>query len=57
MACLVQAPGTDLKEDQVIAFCKEHLASFKCPKAVVFMDMLPRNAAGKVLKTKLREMA
>ncbi len=50
-----------LKEDQqatkedIINFCKEHLASFKKPKSVEFIDAIPKNPYGKVLKRELRE--
>jgi acyl-CoA synthetase (AMP-forming)/AMP-acid ligase II len=38
----------------VIAYCREHLANFKVPRSVVFVDSLPRNASGKVTKNALR---
>jgi acyl-CoA synthetase (AMP-forming)/AMP-acid ligase II len=38
----------------VIDFCRERLANYKVPRQVVFRDVLPRNAAGKVLKRLLR---
>jgi len=41
--------------EEVIDFCKENLASYKKPRSVIFVDSLPRNPAGKVLKTMLRE--
>ena len=41
--------------DELIAYCRRHLAAFKKPSAVVVVDELPRNAAGKVLKRRLRE--
>ena len=40
---------------QVLDFCQEKLARYKIPKSVDFVDVLPRNAAGKVLKRELRE--
>ena len=43
-----------LSEDDVIAFAKERLANFKVPRQVEFIDALPRNLGGKVLKTELR---
>ncbi|MDO9497625.1 MAG: FadD3 family acyl-CoA ligase [Nocardioides sp.] len=43
-----------LTADAVIAFCKERLANFKVPRHVEFVDGLPRNLSGKVLKTALR---
>jgi acyl-CoA synthetase (AMP-forming)/AMP-acid ligase II len=44
-----------LSADDIIGFLKQRLAKYKVPKQVVFVDQLPRNAAGKVLKNKLRQ--
>lgn len=44
-----------ISEVELIDYCRERLAHFKCPKTVSWMEQLPRNAAGKVLKTELRE--
>lgn len=44
-----------LTADDVIAFCADELADYKRPKGVVFVDELPRNAGGKVVKRELRE--
>ena len=44
-----------LSEDNVLSFCDEKLARFKLPKGVAFIDVIPRNANGKVLKRLLRE--
>jgi acyl-CoA synthetase (AMP-forming)/AMP-acid ligase II len=43
-----------LTAEAVVAFCKERLANFKVPRHVEFVDGLPRNLSGKVLKTQLR---
>jgi fatty-acyl-CoA synthase len=48
-------PGESLKEEEILNYLKGRLAKYKVPKSVVFMDDLPRNAAGKVLKNLLRE--
>ena len=42
-----------LTADDVIAFARERLANFKVPREVEFIDVLPRNLGGKVLKTAL----
>lgn len=42
-------------EDELIAFCKEHVASYKAPKSVEFTESLPKNPQGKILKRKLAE--
>jgi fatty-acyl-CoA synthase len=47
--------GHTLTEADLLAFCSGKLARYKLPKSVVFVERLPRNAAGKVLKTDLRE--
>jgi acyl-CoA synthetase (AMP-forming)/AMP-acid ligase II len=54
-AVVVPKPGETLTQEEVIDFCKAHLASYKKPKSVDFVDALPRNAMGKVLKRVLRE--
>lgn len=46
--------ATGLTEGEVIGYCRERLANFKAPRKVVFVERLPRNAAGKVLKAALR---
>jgi len=43
-----------LTEDAVIAHCRAHMAHFKVPKRVVFVDALPKNPSGKLLKRELR---
>src|SRR3954454_10837530 len=56
-AFVVVKAGATLDEDTVIAYTREHLAKFKTPQSVEFMDALPRNPAGKVVKPLLRERA
>jgi len=48
--------GSDTTETDLMAFCKEHLASFKSPKTIVFCD-LPKTSTGKIQKFALREQA
>lgn len=55
MAVVVIKPNHALDEGRVIEYCRQNLAKFKVPKRVVFIEVLPRNAAGKVLKRTLRE--
>jgi long-chain acyl-CoA synthetase len=54
-AIVVRAPGSTVTAEELIAWCRERLAHFKCPTSVDFTDVLPRNATGKVLKRELRE--
>lgn len=54
-AYIVAKDGQSLTEDEVLAFCKERLANYKNPKMVRFLDSLPRNPSGKVLKNELRD--
>jgi acyl-CoA synthetase (AMP-forming)/AMP-acid ligase II len=56
-AFVVTRPGSELDEESVIAYTREHLANFKAPRSVRFVDALPRNAGGKVVKPQLRELA
>jgi acyl-CoA synthetase (AMP-forming)/AMP-acid ligase II len=53
-AVVVAAPGQTVDVDALLAYCREHLASFKCPKSVDVLDELPRNPTGKILKKDLR---
>lgn len=48
-------PGSKATADELIAFCGERLAGYKKPRTVDFVDELPRDAAGKLLKRKVRE--
>ena len=51
---LVLAPGCALSAEDVIAYCKEHLAAYKYPRVVEFSDELPKGPTGKILKRELR---
>lgn len=53
-AMVVRAGGSDLDEAGLIAYCRERLAGYKCPTSVEWIDALPRNPSGKVLKKDLR---
>jgi fatty-acyl-CoA synthase len=55
-AFVVLRPGQGITEQALIAHCRSRLAGFKTPKQVVFLDALPRNPSGKVLKRELREI-
>ncbi|MCH9641264.1 MAG: 3-((3aS,4S,7aS)-7a-methyl-1,5-dioxo-octahydro-1H-inden-4-yl)propanoate--CoA ligase FadD3 [Actinomycetia bacterium] len=56
-AFVVTLPGVELDEKTVIDYTREHLANFKIPRSVTFIDALPRNPGGKVVKPQLRELA
>jgi fatty-acyl-CoA synthase len=49
-------PGIEATTDELVAWCRKHLAGYKCPRYVVFVE-LPKTSTGKVQKFKLREMA
>lgn len=53
-ACIVLEEGGKLTREEVIAYCREKLASFKKPKYVEFLDTLPKNAMGKIMKDELK---
>jgi acyl-CoA synthetase (AMP-forming)/AMP-acid ligase II len=49
-------PGEQAAPEEVIDFCRRNIADYKIPARVVFLDELPRNPGGKVVKNRLREM-
>ena len=51
---VVLKEGKDLTQEEIIVHLKGRLATYKIPKGVVFTEALPRNGAGKVLKTLLK---
>ncbi len=53
-AYVVVAPGASVEEDDVIAHSEAHLARYKCPQKVMFVDEIPVSATGKVLRKLLR---
>ncbi|PEG61902.1 acyl-CoA synthetase [Mycolicibacterium porcinum] len=55
-AFVVKAEGASLDEDTIKTYVKEHLARYKVPREVVFLDELPRNPTGKILKRELRNL-
>jgi long-chain acyl-CoA synthetase len=55
-AFIVPKADESLTEEEVIAFCKERLTAYKVPRSVTFLEELPKNFVGKVLRRKLREM-
>jgi acyl-CoA synthetase (AMP-forming)/AMP-acid ligase II len=55
LAAVVRGPDDGLTAEEVLAHCRERLANFKVPRRVEFVDALPRNPSGKVLKAVLRE--
>jgi len=54
VAFVVRRPGTTVTSEELVEHCRRELARFKVPKAVTFLDILPRNPSGKVLKRELR---
>jgi fatty-acyl-CoA synthase len=56
-AVVVLKKGAAATESELVDFCHGKLARFKIPQSVIFTDLLPRTAAGKVLKRELREQS
>lgn len=54
-AIVERRPGASVTAEELIAFCNERLADYKRPRSIDFVDELPRNPAGKLLKTRIRE--
>jgi acyl-CoA synthetase (AMP-forming)/AMP-acid ligase II len=57
MAWVVPAPGQKSTSEDVVAWCREHMANYKVPRSVEIVEALPTTASGKVMKFKLREHA
>jgi len=55
-AFVVKTDGASIGEDDIKTYVRDHLARYKVPREVVFLDELPRNPTGKVLKRELRDM-
>ncbi|MFH1439114.1 MAG: class I adenylate-forming enzyme family protein [Candidatus Woesearchaeota archaeon] len=53
---IVLKKGKKIKEKEIINHCKEHLADFKCPKEVFFVDNIPKGPSGKLLRKELVKM-
>ena len=53
-AVIVLKPNIVATEEEIIVFCKKHIASYKTPKSVEFVDVLPKNPQGKILKKTIR---
>jgi long-chain acyl-CoA synthetase len=57
MAFVVLKQGQQATEKELIDFCRDQIAVFKCPRKIAFRDELPKNNTGKVLRRELREQA
>jgi acyl-CoA synthetase (AMP-forming)/AMP-acid ligase II len=54
-AVVVLKPGAQATEREIVDFCRARIAHYKSPKSVDFVDAIPRNPSGKILKRVLRE--
>ena len=52
---VILAEDASISEDEIIAYSREKIAGFKCPKTIKFINEIPRNPTGKVLRRELRE--
>ena len=57
MACVILKEGETSTEEEIKAYVRDHMAKHKTPRYVAFVDAFPMNAAGKILKYKMREDA
>ena len=53
MAVVIPRPAMDLLEAELVSYCRQHLAAYKCPRVFQFRTELPKNTLGKVLKGEL----
>jgi acyl-CoA synthetase (AMP-forming)/AMP-acid ligase II len=56
-AFIVVAPGAETTEQELLAWCREHLAAYQVPAFVTFTDHLPRNSVGKLIRAELQDAA
>ena len=54
VAAVVTKPGSRVKPQEIQEFCKEHLHNWKCPKDIVFLEELPKNRMGKILRDEVK---
>ena len=52
---IMEESKNDVSLEDIIAFCKERMATFKVPKKIVIVDEIPKNAVGKIMRRELRE--
>jgi acyl-CoA synthetase (AMP-forming)/AMP-acid ligase II len=56
VAAVIASGEASLTEQQVIDHCRTHVAGYKCPRRVLFVDELPRNATGKIVRARIRDL-
>ncbi|MNF75808.1 Long-chain-fatty-acid--CoA ligase [compost metagenome] len=54
-AVIICKPGATVSDEEVVAYCRQRIAGYKCPRSVEFRESLPLSSVGKVLKTDLRQ--
>jgi acyl-coenzyme A synthetase/AMP-(fatty) acid ligase len=53
---VVLLAGQTATEEEIIAWSREHIAAYKCPRKVIFLEDLPKSSVGKILRRELRDM-
>ncbi len=57
LAYVVLKPGGEASEEELVEYCRSHLAKYKCPKSIEFLDAMPKTPIGKIQKKELRKLA
>jgi long-chain acyl-CoA synthetase len=55
-ACIVANPGMDISREAIVAHCQEHLAAYKIPRAVQFIEQVPMTSSGKMMRRLLKDL-
>ena len=55
-AYIVLKPGVEGDADAIIAHCRNHLAAYKCPRRVQFVEDVPKTSTGKILRRELKTL-
>jgi malonyl-CoA/methylmalonyl-CoA synthetase len=56
VTAVVKEPGGNVSADEIQDYCRKHLHDWKCPKEIAFVEALPRNTMGKVLKEEVKKL-
>ena len=53
---MVLKPGETADEESIVAHCREHLAAYKVPRAIQFVDDVPKTSTGKIMRRELKTL-
>ena len=57
MAVIALKPGVEADKQELLQYCKDHMPDYRAPKAILLMEEIPRDPAGKILRRRVRQEA